>query len=230
MRTKAGFKARREAVGLSQQDIADMLGVRVLSVKRWENPSQPQVPPEDAWDVIERYESLQADAVKAVAGIAGEADAASGATVGSVAITYFRDQAMYDAYGRDEGPYGVANANSRAAAAKLREMGREVTFVYPGAGEVGGRGKVVAIRDGGHVLRFYREEGGLLDGCGWADFDGDRWTGYVDLDRVQFYDLAEAPFPCIVFDSEEDAARHGYFDPGSAAYGHLRDRYLKGKL
>ena len=51
-----------------------------------------------------------------------------------VVMTYFRDQDMYDEFGRDEGPYGVANANARAAAAELERLGLEVEFRYPTEG------------------------------------------------------------------------------------------------
>ena len=37
-RSKADFKALRERVGLSQQDVADAANVTRTSVKRWERP------------------------------------------------------------------------------------------------------------------------------------------------------------------------------------------------
>ena len=43
---KAEFRAMREMVGMTQATLADALGVEVRSVKRWESPSAPQVPPE----------------------------------------------------------------------------------------------------------------------------------------------------------------------------------------
>ena len=51
-------------------------------------------------------------------------------------ITYYREQAQYDALGRDEGYYGVANANARALSGKLRRAGYTVEFRYPGQGAV----------------------------------------------------------------------------------------------
>lgn len=49
----------------------------------------------------------------------------------TVPITYYKDQAMYDEYGRDEGPFGQANANARAVATALEQRGIKVTFNYP---------------------------------------------------------------------------------------------------
>ena len=52
-RTQGEFKARREMAGLSQQDISAALGVNISTVKRWENPSFPYMPPEDAWKTVD---------------------------------------------------------------------------------------------------------------------------------------------------------------------------------
>ena len=48
-----------------------------------------------------------------------------------VTITYFRSQGDYDAYGRDQSPFGFANAVARGAARELRRLGFEVRFDYP---------------------------------------------------------------------------------------------------
>ena len=48
-----------------------------------------------------------------------------------VTITYFRSQDDYDAYGRDQRPFGFANAVARGAARELRRLGFEVRFDYP---------------------------------------------------------------------------------------------------
>lgn len=50
---------------------------------------------------------------------------------GSVQITYYRTQAQYDELGRDEGPVGIANANARAIAQRLSDMGYMIGFAYP---------------------------------------------------------------------------------------------------
>lgn len=128
MRGKADFKARRETLGLSQQDVADELGVSVRTVKRWEHPDR-QEPPEDAWTLIERYEAIRREAIEESERSFLEAD--HDGTKNGAVIAYYRTQDDYDAYGRDEGPYGFANANARAVAESIRMMGYEVRFVYP---------------------------------------------------------------------------------------------------
>lgn len=123
-RSKADFKARREALGLTQQDVADAADVTLTTAKRWERPGAPE-PPEDVWAWIEDCERLQAEVVDAAASVA----IARGR--GPEQITYYRTQEQYDALGGSPGPYGVANANARLVAHRLRELGREVDFAYP---------------------------------------------------------------------------------------------------
>lgn len=127
MRSKADFKARRETLGLSQQDVADELGVAVRTVKRWEAPGWPE-PPADAWSLIEECEERRRWSID----VAERAVLDSHAAVsGEVMITYYRTQKEYDELGRDERPFGMANANARAVAESLQRMGYRVRFVYP---------------------------------------------------------------------------------------------------
>ena len=137
--SKATFRAMRERLGLTQQDVANAVGVRVLAVKRWERPGFPE-PPEDAWEHLEVLDSLMEDMVEFSVGKAHELTEAVGSA--PVVLTYFRDQAQFDACGRDDGPYGFANAISREVGAVLTGEGFEVEFAYPDDGAVrtpGGR-------------------------------------------------------------------------------------------
>ena len=131
--SKATFRAMRERLGLTQQDVADAVGVRVLAVKRWERPGFSE-PPEDAWEHLEVMVSLMEDMVEFSVGKARELTESTGAV--SVVLTYFRDQEQYDASGRDDGPYGFANAISREVGAVLTDEGIEVEFAYPDDGAV----------------------------------------------------------------------------------------------
>lgn len=123
-KSKADFRARREALGLTQQDVALAADVSVTSAKKWERPGCTE-PPEDVWAWIEGCERLQKEVVDAAASVA----IARGR--GPVQITYYRTQEQYDALGREPGPYGVANANARLVAHRLRSLGYEVDFAYP---------------------------------------------------------------------------------------------------
>ena len=122
--TKANFKALRERVGLSQQDIADMLGVTRTSVKRWERPGFND-PPDDAWELL----TAKGETQRAMVDEISERCVSEG--VSSLQLTYWRNQEQFDALGRDEGLHTVANANARAIAQELESIGVEVEFSYP---------------------------------------------------------------------------------------------------
>lgn len=128
MDLKATFKAERESLGLTQNDIAEELGVRILSVKRWENPGKAAyAPPEAAWDLLEEIGEKMVrtvdEAVNAVLENVPEG--------GSVQLTYYRTQEQYDEFGRDAGSVNVANANARRVAIELRRLGYTVGWAYP---------------------------------------------------------------------------------------------------
>lgn len=128
----AEFRALREQVGLSQQDVADMLGVKVLSVKRWEKPDYPFEIPQDAWDVLDEAYHLQRTVVETTV----DQVIAAGESVGRSAempvhITYWRTQGDYDErHPHDPGSYTQANATARAIAEKLRGFGLHVAFAF----------------------------------------------------------------------------------------------------
>lgn len=136
-RGKADFKARREQLGLTQQDVAQALTVNVKTVKNWENPRQTRYRISDAaWEYLDRAADMQAQQVAYARSVI---EAQSGALAGNtvvVPITYYRDQATYDRFGREAGPFGQANANARAIASELERMGIQVEFRYPDDGAI----------------------------------------------------------------------------------------------
>lgn len=131
-RSKADFKALRERVGLSQQDVATALGVNIKTAKNWENPKQDRYRiPADAWSYLDHALDLQKQQVSYACAVVAKQVEAFGAEPVTVPITYYRDQAMYDEFGRDSGPFGQANANARAMAYELERRGIKVEFRYP---------------------------------------------------------------------------------------------------
>ena len=132
-RTKADFAALRETVGLTQANLADDLGVQARSVRRWEQPGQEGYePPADAWDMLDSYADLQRQMVDHARETVMRTGEEAGHQPDEVVLTYYRSQEQYDELGRDEGWYGVANANARAVAAELARYGLSVRFAYPG--------------------------------------------------------------------------------------------------
>lgn len=136
-RTKAEFRALRETVGFSQHALAAELGVSPLSVKRWERPDiDGYNPPADAWELLDSYLAAHDRMVAEVFAEVRRQVKAIGRKPDCIPITYYRDQAQFDSLGRDDGYYGVANANARALAGKLRRAGYTVEFRYPNKGAV----------------------------------------------------------------------------------------------
>ena len=129
----AEVKALRESVGLSQADLADLAGVTVRSVRRWERDITP---PEDVLGLLERYVIRKAKAVEAALETVERITEQMGRAPDLVPMTYYRSQSEYDELGRDPGPVGVANANARAAADALMARGVAVEFRYPDEGAV----------------------------------------------------------------------------------------------
>ena len=125
MGENAWFRATREMLGMTQQDVADAVSVRILTVKRWERGDRE--PPQDVVGWLEDLSEMQRDAVEAAVGVA----VASAPLHGSVQLTYYRTQEQYDELGGDDGPVGMANANARLVAARLDAMGYTVGWSYP---------------------------------------------------------------------------------------------------
>ena len=127
MSNKATFRALRDEVGLSQADFAALMGVHLNSVKRWENPNFSQQPPADAFatldDLLNERDFLVRKTLHNGALDFEHAQA--------ITLTYYRDQAEFELFGRDEGNFKIANANARAVARALKERGLTVDFCYP---------------------------------------------------------------------------------------------------
>lgn len=122
-------KAIRDRVGLSQQDVADALGVTILTVKRWEDPNGSTIPT--------AYKTLLADALAdhqlavktAMEAVMAQEDQ-RGEAPQFVRLYYYRSQADYDKYGRDAGKVSVVNARIRETYTLLQYEGYDVYLLY----------------------------------------------------------------------------------------------------
>lgn len=126
---KAGLRALRESCGLTQGDVAEEFGVKILSVKRWENPDQDRPVPDDVWG---RLLDLRREIASRASAVARKAagDLPAG---GQVALPYFRTREDLCRAGGGEGliwSVGCVNAIMRLAALELERAGYEVAFDY----------------------------------------------------------------------------------------------------
>lgn len=130
MRSKSEFRAMRETLGLTQQTMAAELGVKVLSVKRWESPKYPQQAPQDAWDLLD---SLKADQLAACSAAIAKAHQKAQKAEGEaqqVEVPYWSSASDYEACrGSDSLTWTEANATSRALAIVLEDRGASVMWV-----------------------------------------------------------------------------------------------------
>ena len=129
----AEFRALRERVGASQQTVASACGVRVLAVKRWENPDHPSEPPDDAAEWLLGLLEVQKQQVAFALSKCEETEAMTGNKPNAIQLTYWRSEADMEASHPGEGwGWQVANATARAVASELEAHGYSVEFGWGG--------------------------------------------------------------------------------------------------
>lgn len=134
---KAWLRATRERIGLSQAGLASMADVTVDMVKKWENPKYAVRVPEDVVAIVQAMlEKHQAIVADALAGVQEMCDGHDGLLPEYTQIIYYRTQAEYDRYGKDDSDglpdsYQIVNARSRETAAHLEHRGIDVEYIYP---------------------------------------------------------------------------------------------------
>ena len=129
--SKASFRALRELCGVTQGELAQVLGCDLKTVQRLENPGRVDMQPrEEDWRALEQLRRTQVEQLDYSMQLAERA--LDSGTAPHVEIPYFRTQAAYDREGRDEGSFRLANRVAGEIAEALDEMGVEVTFFYAG--------------------------------------------------------------------------------------------------
>lgn len=117
---------------MSQALLAELLGVNVQSVKRWENPDYPNYNPRsgDVWELLDFYAKRQRDLVEWTIANVTKMDVEHGRPE-AVQLAYWHSAEDYEADHPGDGRFWqMANANSRLAAYELELQGYQVDFSY----------------------------------------------------------------------------------------------------
>lgn len=125
----AQFRAMRETLGLSQEDVGDAVGVDREGVESWEAGEYPISDDVAEWISCEKAVADYA-VNSAIGGILALPERPA-----TVSLTYCRTQKGYDKFGRGDGPFVIGNANARRVAAALEAEGIDCEFYYPGESE-----------------------------------------------------------------------------------------------
>lgn len=131
-RSKAEFKALREMVGYSQNDLAAALEVKQLSVVRWESPAYEQLAPLEAWQLLDDAAILQKQIVTFALAKVEEIEQRLGREPDAVELPYYssaEDYAEHGQYAGDGSGWKRANANARATFSALSALDYQVKWV-----------------------------------------------------------------------------------------------------
>lgn len=127
MRSAANVRAMREVCGITQQQMADALGVRTMTVKRWESGAIPA--PRDALEwIADALREHDAAVAELVGGVVAQVPSGS-----ECVLDYYRtqEQAQAAAMGGECAPHQFLDAVARSAAERLTFLGYRVSFAYP---------------------------------------------------------------------------------------------------
>ena len=133
-RTGADFRAMRERIGWSQNEVGTAIGVDPNTVKKWENPLAGWDVRPYGWAWIDRMHDAYYREVDALIDAAiAEVEARGIEPGGTVAISYYRNgsTAKYGvARTRHGEPAGAADAVSRAVGEYFENEGYRVRYVW----------------------------------------------------------------------------------------------------
>lgn len=132
----AKLRAKRELCGFTVEELANECGCDWHDIRSLEEPWRGVEVSEDV-AVAARLGELQermGDMLDYAVDVYEEfADAQDG--VKAILMPYYRDQAEYDEYGRDEGCFSFANAVTRACLAAFDDLGVPTRLYYPAEDE-----------------------------------------------------------------------------------------------
>lgn len=130
-RTPAEFQATRKRVGVSCSDLARALGIEVRTVRRWESPSSPAVPFDQAWDLLDKMMQRRSQAIDAAIDELERHEKEHGG-VASVSLPIWpSDAAWSEAHPGEQGGARFANSINCAVADVAEALGYAVEWIWP---------------------------------------------------------------------------------------------------
>jgi len=131
-RSSAEFRFRREICGIELSELAEDLGVRLDTAKRWENPKKGYPPSLRAWAYVDSAYDKVIGAVDAAIAQVEEIIDEHG-ELGAIHIAYRRGNQPT----RDGETVGRANAAARAAGLAFTALGYEIAVEWADEGTAG---------------------------------------------------------------------------------------------
>lgn len=131
-RSKAEFRMMREACGIDAHGLANILGIRIDTVKKWEIPGNGKRPSLRAWAYLDaRYELLLQSVETAIQTVEDIAD--EHGEPREVHVAYYRGRMVT----RDGMTTNEANAAARAAVIALTALGYDAKAEWADEGAAG---------------------------------------------------------------------------------------------
>lgn len=135
----AKLRARRELCGLTIEELARECGCDPIDARSLEEPwLGGEVSDAVAVAVGAHLDELQermGDMLDYAMEVYEEFADVTKADPQAIVMPYYRDQAEFDEYGRDEGSFSFANAVTRACLAAFDDFGVPTKLYYPGEDE-----------------------------------------------------------------------------------------------
>ncbi len=135
LNNKALFKCTRERLGLSQYWIGEQVGVKEITVRKWESTAEPKrQPSDDGLNYLLKLEREFENGVQTAIDVVKETQEQlqlHGDRLTTVDVPYYPTQERYDELHPDEkGYFGYANAITREVKTILEREGYEVVVEY----------------------------------------------------------------------------------------------------
>lgn len=130
-KTKIQFKALRESLGLTSEDIAKELGLKEGTVRSWTNQNRNDIRPSQAgWDFLAKVAAEQNEiGTRALSELYSFTESHGLALEDvTLVLVYYRNQKDYEGDGCS-GSYAVHNATMRALMNHVSSGGGEVQFI-----------------------------------------------------------------------------------------------------